>query len=290
MAGLLRSIWKNIVVYAWVHPWAKQDKLGTYGRILRWQASTMFDHSTRVVPWVNGASLSVHKGMAGVTGNLYYGLHEFADMAFFGHFLRPEDVFADIGANAGTYTVIAAKVCGAKVHSFEPARETQLLLRDNIRVNGIEDLVTVHEVALGAEAGEARFTVGRDATNKFAVDADADVQVVRVNTADAELCGEGVVAIKVDVEGAEDMVFSRIGNLLAEPQLLAVEIETLKSGVREAIEGAGFIQRYYDPFTRSLHTTKRSFYAHNHLFIRNEAEVSRRLREARPLCFGGQTV
>jgi hypothetical protein len=34
-----------------------------------------------------------------VTGNIYCGLHEFADMGFVLHFLRPGDLFVDVGAN-----------------------------------------------------------------------------------------------------------------------------------------------------------------------------------------------
>jgi hypothetical protein len=47
-------------------------------------------------------------GMTGATGNLYVGLHEFEEMAFLLHFLRPGDLFADVGANVGSYTILAA--------------------------------------------------------------------------------------------------------------------------------------------------------------------------------------
>lgn len=288
MLGKLRGAWRNIAVYAWTHPWARHDRFGTYRRIAGWQLRTVLDRSPQDMPWVNGARLSVRKGQAGLTGNLYYGLHEFLDMAFFGHFLRPEDVFADIGANAGSYTVLAAKVAGARVHAFEPAAETQVALDANLAANAIGPMVEVHGVALGSEHGALRFTVGRDATNRFAGDADADAAtvVVPVRTADEELCGKGVVAMKVDVERAEDMVFAGAGALLAEPQLVAIEVETLMAGVREAIEGAGFVERWYDPFARSLLAAPGPHRSHNHLFIRNEPFVAGRLRTAAPLRFG----
>jgi hypothetical protein len=43
--------------------------------------------------------------MTGATGNVYYGLHEFQDMAFVTHYLREGYLFADIGANIGSYSV-----------------------------------------------------------------------------------------------------------------------------------------------------------------------------------------
>jgi hypothetical protein len=43
-----------------------------------------------------------------MSGNIYAGLHEFGDMAFVLHFLRAGDLFADVGANIGSYTVLAS--------------------------------------------------------------------------------------------------------------------------------------------------------------------------------------
>jgi len=44
-----------------------------------------------VCPFANGSWLLVRPGLTGATGNLYVGLHEFADMAFVPHVLREED-------------------------------------------------------------------------------------------------------------------------------------------------------------------------------------------------------
>ena len=59
-----------------------------------------------------------------MTGNIYCGLVEFADMAFVLHVLRAGDLFVDIGANAGAYTLLASSVAGAKTTCFEPAPAT----------------------------------------------------------------------------------------------------------------------------------------------------------------------
>lgn len=59
------------------------------------------------VPFVENTRLLVGTGMAGATGNVYAGLHEFQDMAFVLHALRPSSFFLDGGANVGVYTVVA---------------------------------------------------------------------------------------------------------------------------------------------------------------------------------------
>lgn len=70
-----------------------------------------------------------------------FGLGEYADMAFCLHALRPEDLFCDVGANAGVYTVLAAAAVGSKVISFEPIPRTFNLLKANVHINGIADQV-----------------------------------------------------------------------------------------------------------------------------------------------------
>lgn len=53
--------------------------------------------------------------MTGATGNIYVGLHEFEDMAFLLHVLRRTDLFVDVGANIGSYTILAGGAAGAKL-------------------------------------------------------------------------------------------------------------------------------------------------------------------------------
>lgn len=57
------------------------------------------------------------------------------------HFLRPGDLFLDIGANVGTYTVLASGVCGGKIMAFEPDPRTLRHLQRNIELNQLENLV-----------------------------------------------------------------------------------------------------------------------------------------------------
>jgi tRNA G37 N-methylase Trm5 len=47
-------------------------------------------------------------------------LGEFEEMAFVMHFLRSGELFVDVRANVGAFTVLAAGVAGAEVRAFEP--------------------------------------------------------------------------------------------------------------------------------------------------------------------------
>ena len=92
------------------HPLNRDDRLAAVGRFLRWQLSCRLLPGAVAVPFVNATRLLVTPGMTGATGNLYCGLHEYQDMAFVLHALRAGDRFIDIGANIGSYTVLAADI------------------------------------------------------------------------------------------------------------------------------------------------------------------------------------
>jgi FkbM family methyltransferase len=243
-----------------------------------------------IVPWVDDAWLAVRHGMTGATGNIYCGLHEFADMAFVLHVLRPGDLFVDIGANVGTYTVLASKVCGASSIAIEPDPSTAQALRRNIALNGIEGIVDVVEAAVGATEGHARFTVGLDTCNRMATARDRDVREVRILPLDTVIGAYQPTVIKMDVEGFESAVVAGAARTLACPSLVAVLTETDTDGVADALRGAGFESARYQPFTRTLDMSpaKSRGGAANALFIRDANKLRERIAVAPKLRVLGQ--
>ena len=218
--------------------------------------------------------------MSGASGNIYFGLMEFSDMAFFMHFLRPGDLFLDIGSNVGTYTIISSKVCGAHTCAFEPDAGTRAMLDDNIRANRIDSLVSVAETALGSVDGQIAFTVGLGPMNRVATSIDLLQQNVEISRLDSALTGQHPVAAKLDVEGFELEVLRGGRNTLSDPSLLALEIETVAPEAAELLHRAGFERFYYDPFARLLSRAPNGLPWNNQLFLRNAEEIQRRLLEA----------
>jgi hypothetical protein len=88
------------------HPLTRNAPVAAIVRFAGWQVASRM-RTEIVVDWIGGAKLAVRRGMTGATGNIYCGLHEFAEMGFLLHLLRPGDVFVDVGANVGSYTVLA---------------------------------------------------------------------------------------------------------------------------------------------------------------------------------------
>jgi FkbM family methyltransferase len=133
------------------------------------------------------------------------------------NFLKKGDVFIDIGANGGFYTVIASKIVGESghVYAFEPGTKELNLLRQNISANSITN-VTIIEKAVSNKEGSSRFAISRDGAMNSLLETDhpsqqvdewQDVEVTTLDSAVQDLNIKKINFIKIDVEGAEKFVF-----------------------------------------------------------------------------------
>lgn len=279
----------QLLTFVWNHPLNAGNKVAALGRVARWQAASRLLAGPFALPFVEDTSLLVCRGMTGATGNWYCGLHEVADMAFVLHFLRPGDHFLDVGANVGSYTVLAAGAAGATVTSVEPVPTTFLHLQRNIALNGLSSAVTAWQGGLSDTAGLLKFTEGLDTMNHVVAAEETGPAVdVRVRTMDDLLGPDAPVLIKIDVEGHERAVLLGATRTLADPRVLAVVMETNGSGARYGFSdeqvaalmvGHGFSPRGYDPFARRL--LEASHAGGNTIFVRDVTVVETRLRTSR---------
>lgn len=244
------------------HPLNYQHKLAALSRLLRWQIATRLIDQSMILPFVNDTQLINRRGMTGATGNWYCGLHELAEMSFVLHYLRAGDYFVDVGANVGSYTVLAAGAAGANTMALEPIPETFSNLIANIKLNNLEDLVDPRCIGLSNHEGMLYFTAGQDTMNRVSVDGDTGLVLkVPVHTLDAILDRRVPKLIKIDVEGHELKVIEGASNTLSSPQLQAVIMETNGSGAKfgvsdddlfGAMKDFGIKAFQYDPFNRKL--------------------------------------
>jgi FkbM family methyltransferase len=269
----------NLQRFFSTHPLTCDMPLRAWARFTSWQLRSRLQNGI-LVRWVGGQQLAVRRGMTGATGNVYVGLHEFSDMMVSLHFLREGDLFLDVGANVGTYTVLASGVCRAKTWAFEPDASTAQYLKRNIEINRLEELVKVFEFALGADQGNVAFTVGLDTVNRIALDNDQTVRMIRLERLDAIVGDTQPIMIKVDVEGAEEGVLRGATELLANPCLKVVELETVTPESAAILSRNEFERAYYDPFQHALNRQETNFKSANSLFVRDWSFVASRLAKA----------
>jgi FkbM family methyltransferase len=143
--------------------------------------------------------------------------------AFLAKAIAPGMTFLDIGANFGTYTLVAAQLVGAggRVCAVEADPAVAALLRETVTMNGFAERCTVISAAAGARNGEGalhRFGTRIGSSTMVAQVAEAaradygetvSTQPVACRTIDsiaAENTLERIDWIKIDVEGLEHEV------------------------------------------------------------------------------------
>jgi FkbM family methyltransferase len=130
--------------------------------------------------------------------------------------LQPGDVFVDVGANIGWFTVLAAHVVGTAghVYAFEPRHDTCAYLARSVAANGFEQRCSVMPFALGAEEAEldlAWIPAEHNPGHSFLVPGSLPEGAERfgrvaVHPLDSLRITSPVRVMKIDVEGAEHQV------------------------------------------------------------------------------------
>ena len=285
----------STLTFIWNHPISSVNRWAALSRYARWQIGTRLLEAPVVIPFVESTQLVCERSMTGATGNLYCGLHEFGDMGFLLHFLRPGDLFVDVGANIGSFSMLASGVVGATSVALEPVPSTFAALSRNIAVNGLKELVEPLCVAAGARRGRVRFSLDRGPQDRVVGEsysgASAEVPVMSLDEI-AE--NKRPALLKVDVEGSERDVLEGASESLRRPTLKAVLLEGDSEPIAGMMSQAGFARASYAPMTRRLEMTgaRRSgslMETLNHLWVRNEQIVQDRCSTARQFTVYGQS-
>ena len=135
--------------------------------------------------------------------------------------LSPGKVFIDAGANFGIYTLVASKLVGetGRVVAFEPTTQSFSTLTQNVALNGLTNVLTL-SVALSEKPGRAWLYHGPDPVRNSLGKAPSwggEAEEVVTDSLD-NMFQQGLIervdVIKIDVEGAEELVLRGATNIL----------------------------------------------------------------------------
>ncbi len=160
---------------------------------------------------------------------------------------RTARVVLDIGANTGTYSLMA---CAANpnvlVHAFEPVARVASKARRNAALNP-RFRAKVHEMAVGAASGTAMLSdPGGDNCYSASLNPDFlsgekshyEVAVVTVDDFVAQEALPTVDLVKIDVEGFEEFVIDGMAHTIHRhrPALMVEYLPRAREGLRKRIE------------------------------------------------------
>ncbi len=181
-----------------------------------------------VVNRIAGDEIRVVRVLSGVARGNRLALDLSKEKAYWlGHYERPlqrflhdnlgeSDVFFDIGAHVGFFSVCAASI-GARVISVEPSAANAARLRRNAELNGFD--IAVVEAAAWDETGTVGL-VAYASTKEAHVVPGEGVASVTIDEL-ARRFGPPVI-MKLDVEGAEARALEGARHVLADAQPIVV--------------------------------------------------------------------
>lgn len=268
------------------HPLTKDRPYGALWRYISFNLKNrLFQEQT--VDWVGDLKFYAHKGDAGLVGNIYYGVYEFEESIFLLHFLQKGDVFMDVGANLGHYSLLLSGIKKCRSIAVEPVPATYNQLVRNVELNKLEGLIELHNLGVAEKAGRLNFSTDRNTMDRIVADTYENSVQVSVSTIDAIVNHNFPLALKIDVEGYEYFALQGAGQLLESPNLKVVVLELNGSGKKYGIEdekvfqillNKGFKPVEYDFKQRRLIELK-NFNTHkfNTVFVRDFEFVAKRI-------------
>lgn len=208
-----------------VHPLTKNKLGGALFRYIIFNVTQNIYSKVRIYKWIGNLKFYAQKGDAGIVGNIYFKLFDYEDSMFLLNYLKKDDLFIDVGANLGHYSLLAAGICEAEVIAFEPILSTFSKLNKNVNLNNLSNKITTINIGIGEENSFLNFTTNRGVMDSVALQHDTEIIRVEVKKLDNVLKNKNPAFLKIDVEGFEYFVLKGATNILANKSLKYIIIE-----------------------------------------------------------------
>jgi FkbM family methyltransferase len=201
---------------------------------LQWQVRKAFNLFPFEQSFSSSRIIAAHKTCS-VSALIHsQGLYDYNNMKFLHRLLRQGGTFFDIGANIGTYALLASEQDKVQVFAFEPHPATFALLTENVHLNKRQN-VRLFQAALSHEEHPGLLTDVTGSSTNHLVQGESshgkacngiEVPCVRAD----RICEEfGLVpdVVKLDVEGFEFDVLRGFGRFLKSIGVLMIEMNGL---------------------------------------------------------------
>jgi FkbM family methyltransferase len=166
--------------------------------------------------------------------------------------LAEGDTFVDVGANFGTFSLLASRIVGrgGRVFAIEPQPGLGVFIRESLELSRVSSC-ELHEVACGSKIADAELLVPEDDSGRagffpaFSAQKPHRTVGVPVVTLDSLLAGReapGTIVLKIDVEGSEiDVLEGAAETIRARRPAILIELNPWSAraagkGVRDVVE------------------------------------------------------
>jgi FkbM family methyltransferase len=168
-------------------------------------------------------------------------IHEKETTELLKKIVKEGNLFVDLGANMGYFTLLAAKLVGpqGKVFSFEPEPKNYRCLLKNIEINNYKNVIALQK-AVSDRKGKTRLYIcdydsGHHTINKFdGIESYSRGRFTRKHSIEIETITlddffknqeDSIDIIKMDIEGAEALALTGMDNILRKNKKLKMIVE-----------------------------------------------------------------
>ncbi|CAN1507195.1 fkbM_fam, methyltransferase, FkbM family [Caulobacteraceae bacterium] len=154
-----------------------------------------------------------------------YGIWEPVETDYLLDHLKVGATYIDIGANIGYYSVLAGYMVGdqGRVYSFEPDIENFRLLSENIKLNGLNNVVAIN-AAVSDKPGIAHLARSQDNLGDHRIWGGTNTDpVAEIVTLDPKMFNADTM-VKIDVQGWEAKVFQGNSQVLFKAERIIFEL------------------------------------------------------------------
>lgn len=209
-------------------------------------------------------------------------------IAWINDFMKEGDVFYDVGANIGVFSLYAARHKKLTVLAFEPLASNYSLLNENIHLNGLSDSITALAIAMHDKTSLSKLNVSKMQPGKSGHSFEKPIG--STDTPHSPSFQQGMIGlemdqfletfkppfpnhVKIDVDGNEPQIIEGMKGILSDDRLksIALELNTDRADHKaliDRIKGFGFEALDGDRYINQAYKNLRPVF--NHFFIRSE--------------------
>jgi len=179
--------------------------------------------------------------------------------------LKPGDVFYDIGANAGYFSLLGAKLVNPEgiVVAFDPVPINVNTISENISINNFSNVCKVVSFAVSDRSGEMELIIPKVNANSHLAVFDAPnvkesgmaIKVSSITLDEFSLSNPIPALIKMDIEGAEVAALNGAFEMLHKHHptlLISTHSVELDKEVKEIIYSHGYDLNNIDDFEQMI--------------------------------------
>ena len=185
----------------------------------------MLDKNDLVIRKIDHFSMYVDKNDPGISATLMRPkfLRKWHREPDFMDIIKDEvssgDVAFDLGANIGYVSMFLAKYVGENgtVYAVEPSPRNYEILKENIKLNNLTDIVKASNLAISSETGVTELNIAKESNLNSFRKTKHTVDTIEVKTTSIDDFFEDKPAlnfIKMDIEGAEVLALKGINKIL----------------------------------------------------------------------------